>query len=379
MPEFIVRFYARSAVRLGTKSYDDEVSRRTWFLTLPHAHIAVFDALRHATDEIRIPDGLIIQVKMESATIEDSILHGIGVTSHALSMMSCVTMASIETPRPVWAYDATTGVENREFRYCYYDGIGPRATRPLNEHHLIHLLEKNYTSFLTDDNIKQDFKVRVQRSLMDFRRGLSDNDDVLNEFLTAWSTMEGLDCVYTRLLPASTVREFKDGMKDVLKRLGKPDLFTRLENLRNEIAHGNLSMADATKTANEHLDLIRRALLLMILRILKGDETTISKITAQTPYKGQFPPHIRLLATIQFDPVEVQDLDGQPAVKVWLEGAEFIKDKESLMYQPDIRYKPQNIKHMSAYGLEFWGESGAPICVNNLGVSTNLSSADSGE
>jgi hypothetical protein len=41
-------------------------------------------------------------------------------------------------------------------------------------------------------SLKNGFKERVQRSMMAFRRGLSDNDDVLNEFLTAWSTMRKL-------------------------------------------------------------------------------------------------------------------------------------------------------------------------------------------
>ncbi len=368
MPEFVVRVHSRSAVRLATKSYDDEAARQTWFLALPHAHIAVFDGLREVAPDLRIPDGLIVQVKLAVGSIEDAILHGVGVASHALSMMSCVAMASIKTPRPIWAYDATPGVDQREYRYCFYDGAGPRATRPLNDQHLIHLLDQNYKSFLSDGAIKQDFKDRVQRSLMAFRRGLSDNDDVLNEFLTAWSTMEGLDCVYTKLLPAATVREFKDGMKDVLKRLGKPEVFTRLENLRNEIAHGNLSLADATKTANDNLDLIRRALVMMILRILKADEATIVQITAQTPYKGRFPPHTRLMATIQFDPGDIQNLEGQPQVKVWLAGTEFTKNADSLNYQPDIRIEPQNLKGMSAYGMEFWGDSGAPIRVNGMGV-----------
>ena len=103
-----------------------------------------------------------------------------------------------------------------------------RATRALNDEHLIHLLEKNYDSFLARTDVKDDFKERVQRALIAFRRGLADNEDVLNEFLTAWSTMEGLDCVYTKLLPAATVREFKDGMKDDLNRLGRPEVFGKL-------------------------------------------------------------------------------------------------------------------------------------------------------
>src|SRR4051812_3450732 len=100
MPEFIIHAHARSAVRLGSKSYDDDASRRNWFLDLGHAQVAMFDAFRRATDDIRIPDGLLIQVKVEAGTIDDAILNGIGIASHVLSMMSCVTMAAIEMPHP---------------------------------------------------------------------------------------------------------------------------------------------------------------------------------------------------------------------------------------------------------------------------------------
>jgi hypothetical protein len=76
--------------------------------------------------------------------------------------------------------------------------------------------------------------------------------------------------------------------------------------------------------------------------------------------------------------VEVQNLDGQPLVKVWLAGAEFTKNADSLNSQPDIRYEPQNLKGMSAYGPEFWGDSGAPIRVNGSGVRAIPRAEDSG-
>jgi hypothetical protein len=51
---------------------------------------------------------------------------------------------------------------------------------------------------------------------------------------------------------------------------------------------------------------------------------------------------------------------------------------DSLNYQPDIPYEPQNLKGMSAYGLEFWGDSGAPIRVNGLGVRVIPRAEDTG-
>jgi len=368
MAEFIVRLYSPSVIRLGTKPYDDEESRKTLFLGLPGAQIAVFDALNEIAPDVSVRDGLIIQVKLSAPDIDAAIGISINIAAYALSVMSCVTMASADNPFPLWAYEATEGVEHREYRYCFYEGTGPRATRALNDEHLIHLLEKNYDSFLARTDVKDDFKERVQRALIAFRRGLADNEDVLNEFLTAWSTMEGLDCVYTKLLPAATVREFKDGMKDVLNRLGRPEVFGKLERLRNDVAHGSLSLAQATQTAVDHVELIRQALVMMILRILKADEAMIQQVIGKPAYKGKARPHVRLMATIQFDPVDVQDVVNQPQVKVWLAGKKFTKNEQTLGYEPDVRFQPLNLRGMSARGLQVWGDAAAPIRMNDMGV-----------
>lgn len=222
MAEFIVRLSAASAIRLGSKPYDDEASRRSLLLKFPDAQIAIFDNLKDYSIDVQYREGLIIQVKIAATDIDSAITLAVGVASYALSLLCCVSLASAGTPIPIWAYDATANIENREYRYCCYDGVGPAATRALNDQNFAHLVERNYDSFLKRTDVKEDFKNRVQRSMMSFRRGISDNEDVLSEFLTAWSTMEGLDCVYTKLLPAPTVRQFKDGMKDVLRRLGRP-------------------------------------------------------------------------------------------------------------------------------------------------------------
>src|SRR5262249_26374331 len=161
---------------------------------------------------------------------------------------------------------------------------------------------------------------------------------------------------------------FKDGMRDVLKRLGQPGVFDELERLRNDIAHGSLSLAQATQTAIGHIELIRQALVMMILRILKADEAMIQQVISQAAYKGKARPHIRFMATIQFDPVNVQDVMNQPQVKVWLESKKFTKNEQTLAYDPDIRIQPVNLKGMLASGLESWGDAEAPIRINNIGA-----------
>ncbi len=367
MPEFIVRLEAGSVIRLGKKSYDEESERRSLYLAFPYAQLTVFDRLTQVAEDVRIPDGLIILVKLPADNIDAAIIQATGIADHALSMMSCVTMCAADVPYPCWAYDATAGVDNREYRHFFYDGTGPRGSRPLNDQHLIALLERNYNSFMTDSSLKDDFKARVQRSMMAFRRGLSDNDDVLNEFLTAWSTMEGLDCVYCKVLPSASVRDFKDGMKDVLQRLIRPEVFTPLERLRNDIAHGSLTLDQATQLARTHLELIRQALVLMILRILKVDEAATAEIIRQATYKGKYRPHIRLLARIRFDPVEVQNLGGQPHVRVWRAGAKYRKNADTLGYEPDIRIEPVNLKEMTPLESQFWGDPGAPIRMHGFG------------
>src|SRR6202000_733463 len=136
-------------------------------------------------------------------------------------------------------------------------------------------------------------------------RGLADNDDVLSEFLTAWSTMEGLDCVYRKAFPGPSTTSFKSGMKDVLIRLGRPEVFSPLEELRNDIAHGKLTLQQATQTAHTHLELIRKALVLMVLRILQLQDDVVSAIISQAPYKGTFRSHLRFLTRIRFTPADV--------------------------------------------------------------------------
>jgi hypothetical protein len=74
------------------------------------------------------------------------------------------------------------------------------------------------------------------------------------------------------------------------------------------------------------------------------------------------------MGTIQFDPEDVQNFDGQPQVRVWLEAKQFTKKERTLGYEPDVRFQPVNLKGMSGRALQVWGDAGAPIVLNDMGV-----------
>jgi hypothetical protein len=113
--------------------------------------------------------------------------------------------------------------------------------------------------------------------------------------------------------------------------------------------------------ARDHLELIRHALVLMILRILKVDEKNINYIIGKTIYKGRHRPFMCLLARIRFDPVEVQNVCGQPKVKAWLEKGAYTKKVDELEYQPEMRFEVGNVKEMTQYGTQFARDPGAPM------------------
>ena len=119
--------------------------------------------------------------------------HAEGAATSILGMLSCLTIASISQPKPVWVYDSTPGVEERAYRIFCYPTFSVPDTRALDEAALAELLEEKFDQFLAEPNIKDDFKERVQRAVSSFRRGLADNDDSLSEFIVYWSSMEGLD------------------------------------------------------------------------------------------------------------------------------------------------------------------------------------------
>ena len=359
MAVYIIRLYADSLVRLNQKPYLEEGAARSLALNLPGVTVAVFDRFVSVGD-VEVPRGLIVQVGLEASDIDEAVAKAKGIASYLLSMLCCVTLASVEQPKPIWVYDASPGAEDRDYRHFAYENeCAVLSTRRLEDANLFALLERNFNSFLSDVAIREDWKERVQRAIQSFRRGLADNDDVLTEFIIAWSSMEGLDCVYRKVLPSALTRDFMDGVRDVLDRLGRADLFETLKDLRDGLAHGNISLVDATRTAEASLELIRQAFVLMILRILGVEEAVSDKVLKQAGYKGKFAPFVKVLATIRFEPGDVTRLDAHPIVEVTCAGVEAIRAGEKLTLKPNWRVTQRNLGGMALQGYELWGDAGS--------------------
>ncbi len=339
VPKFIVRLFAESLVRLNEKPYlEDDL--KSVSINLPDMTIAVFDNFTPLS-ELLVPHGLIIQIELNANNIDESVRHAEDAATSTLSMLSCMTIASISQPKPVWVYDSTPGVEERSYRIFAYDTFTAPFTRALDQAALAELLEEKFEKFLAEPNIKADFKERVQRAVSSFRRGLADNDDPLSEFIVYWSSMEGLDCVYRAVFPTAQSK-FMDGVREVLSRRGQAAAFDALKYLRDDVAHGKVSLANAITTANTNMELVRKAFLLMVMRILKLDQAVIDKVLANVGYKGKFKPLVKFVGTIGFDPGDVKRLDTHPVIDVTCVDVLAVKNGDKLDQKPDWRITPRN-------------------------------------
>jgi hypothetical protein len=341
--KYIIRLYADSLVRLNKRPYYEENEVCSIAIDLPGFTVAVFDGFV-TVGNIRVPKGLIVQVGLEANSMDEAVARARGIASYLLSMLCCVTLASVKEPRPIWAYDASPQVVDREYYHFSYEDAGAElSTRPLDNASLFALLERNFNVFLNDATIRDDFKQRVQCAIQSFRRGLADNDDVLTEFIIAWSSMEGLDCVYRKVLRSARTREFMDGVREVLDRSGGADAFDTLKELRDGLAHGNTSLTDAIGTAKTNLELVRRAFALMILRVLGVEETIADKVLVQPGYKGSFSPVTIFVATIHFEPGDVKRVDAHPKVEVICKGVKATPNDDKLTLEPHLDLTPQNL------------------------------------
>lgn len=359
MSAYIVRLYAESRVRISQKHYFEQGEATSFTFNLPEVTVTAFDDFVQI-GELHVAKGLIIQVRLDAPNIDVAVDMAKGMAIYILSIFSCVAMASVSEPRPLWAYDVSPGVQNRDYRIIGYDQeFGDLNTRRVDHAALIAFLNKNFNSFLSNDAIRDDWKLRVQQAIQSFRRAMADNDDSLTEFIIAWTSMEGLDCVYRKLLPSAQTREFMGGVKDALARLGRDDVFDALKDLRDGLAHGNISLHDAIATSKEHLDLVRRALLLMVLRIIGVEQAVSDKVLARRGYKGSFMPLVRFIATIRFEPGDATKLEGHPIVELVRNGAEVAAMGDRLEVRPTWQLTPRNLESMTVSAHELWGDAGA--------------------
>jgi hypothetical protein len=285
-------------------------------LGLPGVTIAVFDNFIPLAN-VLVPKGLLLNVEIEAPDIKEAIKEAQGATSYALSVVSCTSLAAVEPPKPLWAYNSTANVKERDYRIYLYDHYVPVGKRVLERSLVVELLGHYWDVFSQNPEIKEDFKYRVQRAIWSFRRGLSDDGDVLSEFLTHWTSMEGLDCVFRKVFP-SRQSSTMDGVRKVFVELKAPVVFEDLKNLRHELAHGNFGVKDANDIAEEHIELVRRAHIMMIMSILKMPESSRQKIVSYTSLKKAFTPTVILFGTVDCEPGSVGSLEGHPSVAIEL-------------------------------------------------------------
>lgn len=386
MSRFIIQLTANSLIRVNEKPFFVKEENKSIVLELPGAVVAVFDNfVSHAG--LLIPNGLIINVELETDDIDKAITIAQNVSTYVMSILSCSATASISQPKPVWAYDASPGMNHREYRRFVYDPSLHMNTRKLDQPILFEILEKKFNKFMQRMEIDSERKERLGRAITSFRRGLSDNDDVLTEFLIHWSSLETLDVVYREVfnLPSQKIyvtcgkcgkvycdcpecgrsdvflkTQTLSGVEDVFKILNQPEKFHELRRLRHGIAHGFERLSRSIEIARRDIELVRKTVLLMIMRILDVNDKTQKKMMEQTTFKGKFFPHYKIIGSGTFTPGNVRDLHGHPSVEAQCSqiGASVKGDK--LILRPSWSFTPRNCA-MTFRGSEVYGEEGTNL------------------
>ena len=373
MPTFLTRLFAKSNMRLNRKAYLDGPADQLVF-RFPWAKVAVIDRFVAFGTE-SIPQGLLIQVELDAPDIDAAIDLAPGAAVPVLSLLSLSTGGSVEVPKPIWSFDVTPDAPEREWRYCSYDPRIAIATRRSNNLELLKVWNQ-LNAFMGRADIKEDFKRRVFNAVHAYRRAIADTGDSLQEFLTLWASLEGLDCVYHKALPSRN-NKFMDGVRDVFDRLNASSAFATLQPLRHEVAHGNLSLQEAFQKANAHIELVRNAIQLMTMRIIGCDEETIASIIQLVSVKGKIATHIRLVGTIQTKLIDFADFAHQPEMEPIYGEASTQRNGDKLDFRPEIKFKmkaPDTT--ITVRGHELRGEKGGSLSFHGptvVEVSTSKS------
>jgi hypothetical protein len=138
---------------------------------------------------------------------------------------------------------------------------------------------------------------------------------------------------------------------------------------------GWVSLANAITTANTNMELVRKAFLLMVMRILKLDQAVIDKVLANVGYKGKFKPLVKFVGTIGFDPGDVKRLDTHPVIDVTCVDVLAVKNGDKLDQKPDWRITPRNCKGAKFSGFELWGDPGATVKLSDTQATVIKASA----
>jgi len=383
MSKFIIRLMADSLIRINEKPFFDKQNKSIALELGPNLIIAIFDRFIPLSNQ-QIPVGFLVQVKLEADDIDKAISAAQNISIHVLSIISCSSSASVSLPKTLWAYDATPDLDQREYRLFVYDPLLSLSTRRLDDTFLFRLLEIFINNYL-QSNIDSDRKERILRAITSFRRGLSDNDDVLTEFLIHWSSLETMDVVYREIcnIPSKKIyvtcssckteynycpkcgredtflkTQALSGIEDIFAILGQPEKYHQLRRLRNGIAHGFEQLAVSIETARQNLELVRKAVLLMIMRIFKIEETFQSQALEKIALKGKFVPCWKLLMNGSFDPGNVREVSGHPLIEAKPSNLAAAIENNELSLSPTWEFTPRNCKYMTFLGYEIYCEEG---------------------
>jgi hypothetical protein len=397
MPTYIVRLVADSSVRLSEKPYIETVRVPISVALSGLFTVTVVDNLLMMGD-VNVPKGLVINVQLDADDLNSGIDHAQQAATYLLSMLSCVCNASVMQPKPLWAYDATPGLTERELTVFAYDLNIHMATRPVDKARLLTVLDHKLHGFMARDGIKGDYKLRLNRAVLSFRRGIADTEDTLDEFLIHWASLETLDVVYRHVFchqPAYILRTcggckttFQDcpvcgaentlrvaqrhtGIEEVFAVLQQPEKYDELRKLRNGISHGYMSLSDCVATAGENVELVRKAVLTMILRIVGVGDDVQAAILKPDGLKGKYIPHFRVHAKGTFEPGDPCRYDTHPEVEVKCTELTFDKKDDMLVVHPTWCFTNKNCA-LTYTSYELWGDAAAKIAVTEDGTLVDV-------
>ena len=207
MPIYTVRLFARSSVRLTERPYA-EATLPTFTMNFPpyFSVTAIDNVIDHGG--VQVPKGLTLNVQVEANGLPIALEKATQAATYFLSTLSCTCNAAVAQPKPLWAYDATPDLLERELLLIIYDyNININTRR---------LLQASWEAVLNGlfhgvwlEGVTSDESQRMQRAVQSVRRGLADTDDVLDEFLIHWSSLETLDVVYKRVFHHQAMYTYK--------------------------------------------------------------------------------------------------------------------------------------------------------------------------
>jgi hypothetical protein len=335
--------------------------------------------------DVPIPKGLVLNVQLDAESLAAALEYSQQAANYFLSSLSCTCNAAVGQPKPLWGYDATTGLEERELQIIVYDYKLHISTRRLDKRNWFALLNQMFNGTWLTTNQSRDLTQRLQRAIQSFRRGLADTEDILDEFLIHWSSLETLDVVYRRVFNHEAAHHFKvcgkcktnflycpvcgddqtfrvrqryTGIEDVFAALDQPEKYSELNRLRNGISHGYMSIDQCMAAAIENIELVRKAVLSMIMRIVGVEDEMQASILGQLGLKGKFIPHFRQHLRGVFEPGDPFRFDTHPQIDVIDAGIEVKKHGDKLALNPSWRITPKNCS-ITYRGCELFGDDAA--------------------